>query len=148
MAQYDVIIIGAGPNGLAAGAYLSKAGLKVLLLEKLLESGGGLACEECTLPRFIHNTHAVYHLMVEYAPPYKDLNLEKEGVQFVYPDLQFALPLSNGKSLRIYRDLEKTCASIAQFSKKDADAYKKYVQDEASTQKHYQCYYRYQLDYE
>ena len=60
MAQYDVIIIGAGPNGISAGAYLSKAGLKVLLLERLLESGGGLACEECTLPRFIHNTHSVY----------------------------------------------------------------------------------------
>jgi phytoene dehydrogenase-like protein len=124
MAQYDVIIIGAGPNGLAAGAYLSKAGLKVLLLERLLESGGGLACEECTLPRFIHNTHAVYHLMVEYAPPYKDLNLEKEGVRFVYPDLQFALPLSSGKSVRIYKDVEKTCASLAQFSRKDAETYR------------------------
>lgn len=124
MAKYDVIIIGAGPNGLAAGAYLSKAGLKVLLLERLLESGGGLACEECTLPRFIHNTHAIYHLMVEYAPPYKDFNLEQEGVKFVYPDLQFALPLSNGKSVRIYKDVEKTCANFAQFSKKDAESYR------------------------
>jgi phytoene dehydrogenase-like protein len=69
MKRYDVIIIGAGPNGLAAGAYLCKAGLKVLLLERQLEAGGGLASEEATLPRFIHNTHAIYHLMVEYAPP-------------------------------------------------------------------------------
>ena len=124
MAQYDVIIIGAGPNGLAAGAYLSKAGLKVLILEKQLEAGGGLASEEATLPRFIHNTHAIYHLMVDYAPPYKDFNLEQENVRYVYPDLQFALPLSNGKSVCIYRDVDRTCASLAQFSQKDADTYR------------------------
>jgi phytoene dehydrogenase-like protein len=124
MSRYDIIIIGAGPNGLAAGAYLSKAGLKVLLLEKQLESGGGLASEEVTLPRFIHNTHAVYHLMVDYAPPYTDFNLENEGVKFVYPDLQFALPLANGKSVCIYKDIERTCASLAKFSAKDAAAYR------------------------
>jgi phytoene dehydrogenase-like protein len=124
MKRYDVIIIGAGPNGLAAGAYLCKAGLKVLLLESQLEAGGGLASEEATLPRFIHNTHAIYHLMVEYAPPYKDFNLEKEKVRYVYPDLQFALPLSNGKSVCIYKDVERTCASIAKFSKKDAETYR------------------------
>jgi phytoene dehydrogenase-like protein len=124
MNRYDVIIIGAGPNGLAAGAYLTKAGLKVLILEKLLESGGGLACEEVTLPRFIHNTHAVYHLMTEYAPPYTDFNLENDIVKFVYPDLQFALPLSNGKSVCIYKDVERTYASLAKFSQKDAETYR------------------------
>lgn len=122
MAKYDVIIIGSGPNGLAAGAYLCKAGLKVLILERLLEAGGGLACEECTLPRFIHNTHSIYHLMVEYAPPYKDFNLE--GISYVYPELQFALPLSNGKSVCIYKDVDRTCESLAKFSKKDAEAYR------------------------
>jgi phytoene dehydrogenase-like protein len=124
MAQYDVIIVGAGPNGLAAGAYLSKAGLKVLVLERLLEAGGGLACEESTLPRFIHNTHAIYHLMVDYAPPYKDFDLEQQNVKYVYPELQFAMPLSGGKSVCIYRDVERTCASLAKFSQKDADTYR------------------------
>jgi len=123
MAQYDVIIIGAGPNGLVAGAYLSKAGLKVLILEKQLEAGGGLASEELTLPRFIHNTHSIYHLMVDYAPPYKDFDLERE-ISYVYPDLQFALPLSDGKSVCIYKDVDRTCESIAKFSKKDAEAYR------------------------
>jgi phytoene dehydrogenase-like protein len=124
MKQYDVIIIGAGPNGLAAGAYLCRSGLKVLLLERQLEAGGGLASEEATLPRFIHNTHAIYHLMVDYAPPYKDFDLEKENVKYIYPDLQFAMPLSSGKSLCIYKDVDKTCASIAQFSRKDAETYR------------------------
>jgi phytoene dehydrogenase-like protein len=124
MPRYDVIIIGAGPNGLAAGAYLSKAGLKVLILERQLEAGGGLASEEATLPHFIHNTHAVYHLMTDYAPPFKDFNLESDIVKFVYPDLQFALPLSSGKSVCIYKDVERTCASLAKFSAKDAETYR------------------------
>ena len=61
MAQtYDVVIIGSGPNGLAIAAYLSKAGQKVLLLEKRFEAGGGLCTEQVTIPDFYHNTHAVY----------------------------------------------------------------------------------------
>ena len=77
MVSYDVIIIGSGPNGMLAGAYLSKAGMKVLVLDRRLECGGGLATEEVTLPGFLHNTHAIYHMMVEYAPVYKDLKLEE-----------------------------------------------------------------------
>lgn len=123
--RYDVVIIGAGPNGLAMGAYLSKAGLKVLLLEKRHETGGGLTSEEVTLPDYIHNTHAIYMMMVEYAPIYADLELEaKYGVKHIQPSLQFALPLANGKCLCLYSDVEKTCNSIAKFSKKDADSYR------------------------
>ena len=123
--KYDVIIIGTGPNGLCAGAYLAKAGLKVLMLEKRCEAGGGLATEEVTIPPYLHNTHSIYHLMVDYAPPYKDFNLEEQyKVKYVWPELQWALPLSNGKSLRIYRDVDRTCDSIAKFSRKDAETYR------------------------
>ena len=123
--KYDVIIIGSGPNGLCAGAYLAKAGLKVLMLEKRCEGGGGLATEEVTIPPFLHNTHSIYHLMVDYAPLYKDFNLEgKYNVRYVWPDLQWALPLSSGKSVCIYKDVDRTCESIAKFSKKDAETYR------------------------
>jgi phytoene dehydrogenase-like protein len=123
--NYDVIIIGGGPNGLTTGCYLSKAGLKVLLLEKRIELGGGLATEEITLPDYYHNTHAVYHLMVDYAPPIKDLELEqKYGLQFVHPQLEWSMPLQDGNCLCIYQDVEKTCQSIAKFSQKDADSYR------------------------
>jgi len=53
--NFDVIIVGGGPNGLQIGAYLSKAGLKCLLLEKRFEVGGGLATEQVTLPDFFHS---------------------------------------------------------------------------------------------
>ncbi len=125
MAQYDGIIIGAGPNGLTLGAYMAKAGLKVLLLEKRFELGGGLATEVVTIPGFLHNTHAVYHMMVDYSPVFKDLNLEADyGLKWVYPPLQFAMPFSDGSALCLYTDVEKSCASIAKFSQKDAEAYR------------------------
>jgi len=122
---FDVIIIGAGPNGLAIGAYLSKAGQKVLLIEKRLEEGGGLMTEQVTIPEFYHNTHAVYMMMVDMAPVYSDFELEgKYDVHHVFPDLQVAMPLSDGSSLCLYRDVEKTCESLARFSRHDAESYR------------------------
>jgi len=125
--KWDVIIIGTGPNGLVAGSYLAKAGLKVLLLEKSYEAGGGLATEPVTLSnrRVLHNTHAIYMMMVDYAPPYKDLQLEElYDLKHVYPPLQFAMPFVDGSYLCLYTDVNKTCDSIAKFSKQDADTYR------------------------
>ncbi|EFK09251.1 FAD dependent oxidoreductase [delta proteobacterium NaphS2] len=124
---YDVIIIGAGPNGLEAGAYLARAGSKVLVLEKRYEGGGGLATEEVTFPGFLHNTHAVYMMMVDFAPIYQDFKLEAEyNCKHIHPELQFALPLSDGRCVCLYTDVEKTCANFAQFSKKDAESYREF----------------------
>jgi len=123
--NYDVIVIGAGPNGLEIGGYLSKAGQKVLLLDKRYEVGGGLATEEVTLPGYFHNTHAIYHMMVDYAPIYQDFKIEEEyRVKHLYPQLQFAMPLNDGRCLCLYQDVDKTCASIAKFSQRDADSYR------------------------
>jgi phytoene dehydrogenase-like protein len=123
--HHDVIIIGSGPNALAIGAYLSRAGEKVLLLEKRFEAGGGLATEQVTLPDYYHNTHAVYMMMVDYAPIYADFEFEaRYGVRHIRPELQVAMPLSDGRCLCMYSDVERSCASIARFSQKDADSYR------------------------
>ena len=135
--NFDVIIIGSGPNGLATGAYLSKAKQKVLLLEKRFEAGGGLATEQVTLPDYYHNTHAVYKMMVDYAPVYKDFELEeKYGVRHVFPELQVAMPLADGRCLCMYQDVEKSCASIAKFSQRDAASYRKMHQRFSEMMKH------------
>ena len=123
--HYDVIIIGSGPNALAIGAYLSRAGQRVLLLEKRFEAGGGLATEQVTLPDFYHNTHAIYQMMVDYAPVYRDFELERRyAIEHIQPELQVAMPLADGRCLCIHRDVEKSCRSIAQFSAKDAESYR------------------------
>ena len=124
MKTYDFIIIGGGPNGLCVAAYLSKAGQKVLVLERHLEVGGGLATEEVTLGGYYHNTHCVYHMMVDYAPPYVDLELEKYRCKYVTPDPQVVMPFSDGKCLCLYSDVDRSCESIARFSPKDAESYR------------------------
>jgi phytoene dehydrogenase-like protein len=126
---YDVIIIGGGPNGLTAGAYLAKAGAKVLVSERRYEIGGGLATEEeITIPGFYHNTHSIYHMMVDYAPPIPDLDLASYQVEYIWPSLQFAMPFKDGRCLCLYQDVEKTCRSFAEFSQKDADTYREFKQ--------------------
>ncbi len=123
--EYDIVIIGSGPNGLEIAAYLAKAGQKVLLLEKRYEAGGGLATEQITLPEFFHNTHAIFHMMVDYAPLFQDFKLEETyGLTHILPETQWCLPTPEGKAVCIYTDPEKTAQSIAHFSAKDADAYR------------------------
>jgi len=126
--EYDGIILGAGPNGLTLAAYLAKAGLKILLLEKRFEAGGGLATEQVTFPGFLHNTHAVYMPMVDYAPPLVDFDeylTQDYDLEFVFPSLVMAMPFSDGSSICLYQDVDKTCESIAPFSQKDAETYRR-----------------------
>jgi phytoene dehydrogenase-like protein len=123
MENFDVIILGAGPNGLTAGAYLAKAGLKVLILEKRHEAGGGLATEEVTLPGFLHNTHAIYMPMIDYAPAIQDLELTTDKIQWLQPQPVMSMHFSDGYALSVYSDHERTCESIRQFSDKDARTY-------------------------
>ncbi len=124
MATWDGIILGGGPNGLTVAAYMARAGLKVLVLEKRMEIGGGLATEKVTIPGWIHNTHAVYHMMVDYAPVFQDLELlSRYKLDFVQPELSMTMPLSDGRAVCLYSDPQKTAANFAEFSKSDADAY-------------------------
>jgi phytoene dehydrogenase-like protein len=123
MESFDVIILGAGPNGLTAGSYLAKAGLKVLILEKRHEAGGGLATEEVTKPGFLHNTHAIYMPMIDYAPLIQDLELTPDKIQWVRPDPVLTMHFSDGHAISIYQDHKRTSESIRPFSARDAKAY-------------------------
>jgi len=124
MEEYDVVIIGAGPNGLNCAAYLSKAGVKTLVLERRHEMGGGLAADTYTTP-FTFNLHATYILLGELMPAYNDLELEKYNVKLIRPDTQIAFLYKDGKALVFYLDPKKSAESISQFSKKDGEAFEK-----------------------
>lgn len=125
--SYDAIVIGAGPNGLLCGAYLAKAGYRVLLLERRHETGGGLNTDEYFGWRL--NLHAVYHMMGDAMPALEDLDLPSLGVRYLYPHPVAAFPFRDGRSLIFTRDLEETIASIAAFSPDDAAAFRRMWDD-------------------
>lgn len=119
--HYDVLIIGAGPNGLTAGAYLTKAGLKTAVLERLPETGGGMVTQEICGYKILH--HATYMLLGELMPPYHDLELEKWGVKFVRPEKQMAFLFKDKSALVLFSDPKKSAEWISRFSQKDAENY-------------------------
>ncbi len=123
--NYDAIIIGAGHNGLTLGSYLARSGLDVVVLESRHEEGGGLCTEEVTRPGFLHNMHANYHTFVDMAPPVADLDLRGHGVEYVRPEVQMASIFDDGTALVVHDDLDKTCASMARFSEKDAETFRR-----------------------
>lgn len=125
--RYDALIIGAGHNGLVLGCYLAKAGLKVLVLERRLEAGGGLSTEEITISGFAHNLHSYFHDTINIMPAYKDLELDKYNARYYRPPVQAGLILPDGRSLCFYDDLEQTCQSIRRFSAKDARTWREIV---------------------
>lgn len=118
--EWDVVVIGAGPNGLMTAAYLAKAGLKVVLVERRYEIGGGLATEEILFPGYYSNIHAVYHMMVDFMPVLADFDLRKHGVVWIKPNLQTSMVFPDGKSLLLTRMIEDTVDSIHKFSTNDA----------------------------
>lgn len=119
---YDGILLGAGHNTLVAQAYLARAGLNVVALEKRDVPGGGLTTVEHPQGSgFLHNTHAFYHRGLTHLPWYGDLELERHGAHYVEPPLNVVLLTRDGRSLEWWNDFDKTLASFARFSAKDAD---------------------------
>ena len=121
-ATYDGIILGAGHNGLILAAYLGKAGLKVLAVERKAVAGGGLATlEDPRHPGFLHNTHAFFQRAITTMPWYADLALARHGAHYIEPELNVALLTGDGGALEWWTDIERTIASFAEFSARDAD---------------------------
>lgn len=119
--EYDAIIIGGGPNGLIAASYLARAGAHVLLLERRIETGGGLNTDEYFGFRF--NLHAVYHLMADVMPAYKDLDLPNYGLRYVTPPYGAAFLLPDDRSMLFSNDAAATAGEIANLSDSDAERY-------------------------
>lgn len=127
-AKYDVIVIGGGPNGLTCSAYLAKARLRVLLLERKHELGGGLYTEDYGTP-FRFNVHATYMMLGELMPPHRDLELDELGLRYIYPEVQAAFVHDTGTALVFYRDAERSVQSVGQLSKPDAGAFRQMYEE-------------------
>jgi phytoene dehydrogenase-like protein len=129
-AAYDGIILGTGHNALVLQAYLAQGGLRVLSVDRAARPGGGLATvENPRLPGFLHNTHSFFHRAVTAMPWYRDLDLERHGARYVEPELNVALVLADGRSLQWWTDLDRTAASFAEFSAKDAATLRRWAEE-------------------
>jgi phytoene dehydrogenase-like protein len=127
---FDGIILGSGHNSLVLQAYLCKAGLKVLCLERRDTPGGGLTTlEDPRHPGFLHNTHSFYHRALTRMPWYGDLELERHGARYLEPELNVALVLRNGEVLEWWTSFEKTVDSFASFSRRDAATLRRWRDD-------------------
>src|SRR5439155_696834 len=127
---YDGIILGTGHNALVLQAYLCRAGLRVLSLDRADVPGGGLTTvENSRLPGFFHNTHSFFHRALTVMPWYRDLELQRHGARYVEPELNVVLILPDGRALEWWTDLDRTVASFAEFSAKDAAALRRWVDE-------------------
>jgi phytoene dehydrogenase-like protein len=129
MPHYDVVIVGAGHNGLTCACYLAKAGRKVLVLERRHIVGGAVCTQDDLIPGYRLDVGSSAHIMIHLTPVLRDLELEtKFGLEYIEMDPWAYYPiLGTGTGISFYRDLDKTCASIAKISPRDADAYRAFV---------------------
>ncbi len=124
MATYDGVVVGAGHNGLTLAAYLARAGLRIAVLERNPHLGGGCSTEERILPGFRLNLHSNFFIGVRHCPLIADLELHRYGFSYIEPPVQQAAVFRDGTAIVIHQDLDKTCASLARFSKQDADTFR------------------------
>src|SRR5213592_3365177 len=127
---FDGIILGAGHNALVLQAYLSRCGLKTLSVDRAAIPGGGLmTLEHPRLPGFRHNPHSFFHRGLTAMPWYRDLELERQGVCYLEPKLNVAMILRDGRALEWWTDLDRTVASCAEFSRRDANELRRLAEE-------------------
>src|ERR1700688_4006282 len=125
--RFDIVVAGAGHNSLITAAYLAKAGYRCLVLEGRPKIGGGVKTAELTLKGFHDDCCSTAHVFIQDNPLIKndELKLGDYGLEYIDPDPMFHVPFPDGTYLTQWRDLDRTCAEFAKFSKKDAAAYRK-----------------------
>jgi len=112
--DYDAIVVGSGPNGLAAAISLQHAGLSVLLIEAKKTIGGGMRSEELTLPGYVHDVCSAIHAMAASSPFFKTLPLEKHGLQFINPEIPLAHPFDDGSAAVFHQSMQQTAEGLSE----------------------------------
>ena len=120
---HDAVVVGAGPNGLAAAITLARAGRSVLLLEAQESIGGGTRTSELTLPGFRHDVCSAIHPMALASPFFRALPLHEHGLEFIHPPAPLAHPFDDGTAAVLERSVDATAVSLGP----DADAYRRLI---------------------
>lgn len=121
MSEQDVVVVGAGPNGLSAAVALARAGLSVLVLEQASSAGGGARTAELTLPGFRHDVCSAVHPLGIASPFFRTLELERHGLRWVQPEAPVAHLLPDGSAVTLERSLQATAAQLG----RDGAAYER-----------------------
>jgi phytoene dehydrogenase-like protein len=117
--HYDAVIVGAGPNGLAAALVLARRGLSILLVEANEMPGGGARSAELTLPGFVHDTCSAIHPLGVISPVFRTIELE---VEWVYSPFELAHPLDDGSAVTVSRSVDQTAERLGA----DQGAYRRF----------------------
>jgi phytoene dehydrogenase-like protein len=118
---YDAVVVGAGPNGLAAAVELARNGRSVAVLEAEEAIGGGTRSTELTLPGFVHDLGSAIHPLGYASPFFRSLPLEEHGLEWVHPPAPLAHPFDDGTAAVLERSVERTAAALGP----DARAYER-----------------------
>ncbi len=110
--EFDVVVVGSGPNGLSAGIRLQQAGLSVLILEGRDTVGGGTRSAELTLPGYTHDVCSAIHPLAAGSPFFSTLPLKDHGLEFISPPVLAAHPLDDGPVAALYSSLADTAQSL------------------------------------
>jgi phytoene dehydrogenase-like protein len=124
MSEYDAVVVGSGPNGLAAAVTLAAAGRSVLVIEGSDVLGGGCRTAELTLPGYLHDLCSAIHPLALASPCLRELPLADHGLEWVTPPAACAHPLDDGRAVMLEHSIGETAESLGA----DADPYRRLME--------------------
>src|SRR6201988_3239661 len=125
MSQPDAVVVGSGPNGLAAAIVIAQTGRKVIVFEAGETIGGGCRSAELTLPGFVHDICSAVHPFAAASPFFRSLPLSDYGLEWIQPPVMLAHPLDASSPVCLYKSVEQTAEGLGADARAYQDLFQK-----------------------